>query len=102
MPCWNILKGEDKWAARMVEIAEVEKLEKAKQSYCHFSSLSNQHLFYFIRQTMLLAWYCSWSARTKQGLWFLCFTLFYQSSLNVPRTCIYFARLFLFSQPVQV
>jgi len=32
MPCWNILKGEDKWAARMVEIAEVEKLEKAKKN----------------------------------------------------------------------
>jgi hypothetical protein len=32
MPCWNILKGEDKWAAKMVEIAELEKLEKAKKN----------------------------------------------------------------------
>jgi hypothetical protein len=32
MPCWNILKAEDKWAARMVEIAEVEKPEKAKKN----------------------------------------------------------------------
>jgi len=31
MPCWNILKGEDKWAAKMVEIAELEKLEKCKK-----------------------------------------------------------------------
>jgi hypothetical protein len=28
MPCWNILKGEDKWAAKMVELAELEKQEK--------------------------------------------------------------------------
>jgi hypothetical protein len=26
MPCWNILKGEDKWKAKMVELAELEKL----------------------------------------------------------------------------
>jgi len=31
MPCWKILKGEDKWAAKMVEIAELEKLEKCKK-----------------------------------------------------------------------
>jgi hypothetical protein len=31
MPCWNILKGEDKWAAKMVELAELEKLEKSKK-----------------------------------------------------------------------
>jgi hypothetical protein len=31
MPCWNILKGEDKWAAKMVELAELEKQEKKQQ-----------------------------------------------------------------------
>jgi hypothetical protein len=28
--CWDILKGEDKWKAKMVEIAEEEKLKAKK------------------------------------------------------------------------
>ena len=28
MPCWNILKGEDKWALKRTELAELEKLAK--------------------------------------------------------------------------
>jgi len=30
MPCWKILKGEDKWAAKRIELAELEKLAKQK------------------------------------------------------------------------
>jgi hypothetical protein len=29
--CWTILKGEDKWKAKMVEIAELEKLASKKK-----------------------------------------------------------------------
>jgi uncharacterized protein (DUF2342 family) len=31
MPCWNILKGEDKWKAKMVELAELEKQAAANK-----------------------------------------------------------------------
>jgi len=30
MPCWKILKGEDKWAAKRIELAKLEKLAKQK------------------------------------------------------------------------
>jgi hypothetical protein len=30
--CWNILKGEDKWKAKMVELAELEKLAASKKN----------------------------------------------------------------------
>jgi hypothetical protein len=30
--CWNILKGEDKWKAKMVELAEIEKLAAMKKN----------------------------------------------------------------------
>jgi hypothetical protein len=29
--CWNILKGEDKWKAKMKELAELEKDKQASQ-----------------------------------------------------------------------
>jgi hypothetical protein len=29
--CWDILKGEDKWKSKMVEIAEEEKLKAKKK-----------------------------------------------------------------------
>ena len=32
MPCWNILKKEDKWAAKRIELAEAEKLAKQKNN----------------------------------------------------------------------
>ena len=31
IPCWNILKGEDKWTAKMVELAELEKQDKSNK-----------------------------------------------------------------------
>ena len=32
MPCWNILKGEDKWALKRTELAELEKLARQKKN----------------------------------------------------------------------
>lgn len=30
--CWNILKGEDKWKAKMLELAEIEKVAASKKN----------------------------------------------------------------------
>ena len=32
IPCWNILKEEDKWKAKMIELAEGEASNKEKKS----------------------------------------------------------------------
>lgn len=32
--CWNILKGEDKWKAKRIELAELEKIAKKKKQNC--------------------------------------------------------------------
>jgi hypothetical protein len=29
--CWKILKGEDKWKSKMIELAEIEKEKKASE-----------------------------------------------------------------------
>ena len=35
IPCWNILKEEDKWKAKMIELAELEKQASKKKKQVH-------------------------------------------------------------------
>jgi len=35
IPCWNILKEEDKWKAKMIELAELEKQADKKKKQVH-------------------------------------------------------------------